>query len=758
MRYTFHVARQIPEISVFLPVFKEEENIEKTILQTKEILEKKAEKWELLVINDGSTDKTSKILSKIVSQDKRIKMIVHEKNLGYGATLSSGFYNSKYKWIAFTDSDGQFDFSEIDNFFEKQNKTGADLIIGYYKKRQVSKFKIVTSKLWEFAVWLLFGLRVKDIDCGFKLVRKEVVDKIPELESQRGAFISSEFLIKAKKAGFKIAEVPVTHYPRLKGEGTGRNFNVIVKSFVDLVSLWVKSQTLETWILLFIILVAAFFRLYKINEYMTFLGDEGRDATVVRRFLTQARPPLIGPGTSIGNMYLGPLYYYMMALPLLLANFNPVGPAIQIAVLGVITVWFVWYAFREWFPTFKGATLQGVYSINWGALIAAGLFAISPAAIIYSRSSWNPNIMPFFALLSMWAVWKVWREHKFFWLAVLGISYAFVLQSHYMGLLLAPTIFIFLFLTFVKIWKDKKQKSYAIRHSLYAIALFLVLMSPLFFFDLRHNWINARALYTFLTVRQETVSIKPWGAIPKIPEMLTRVNFTLVSAKTDSGAKALTAGFFLAFAILIYIIIVRKKDARPVNPAYWFLFTWLGVGLVGFGLYKQNIYDHYLEFLFVVPFILIGAFLSVLFSKGKVLKFSGIGILIYLAVINLINNPLLKEPNNLLKRSQEVSRKIIKEAGGNPMNLAVIADSNYEAGYQYFVELYGGRVLEIDAQNPSTVAGQLFAVCELIPTSKCNPTQNPKAQIASFGWSRVAAQWELDGVIIYKLSHTINSK
>lgn len=208
---------------------------------------------------------------------------------------------------------------------------------------------------------------------------------------------------------------------------------------------WAKENPKEFWILVFILLVAAFCRLYRIDHYMTFLGDEGRDVIVVRRLLTEGHPPLIGPGTSIGNMYLGPLYYYMMAPPLLLANYNPVGPAIQIAILGVVTVWFVWYAGRKWFGRVAG-------------LIAAALFAISPTVIIYSRSSWNPNIMPFFALLSIYSIWKVWKEKKYNWLIIMGIAFAAVLQSHYLGLLLAPTLFIFWLLTLLGLKETERQK------------------------------------------------------------------------------------------------------------------------------------------------------------------------------------------------------------------------------------------------------------------------------------------------------------
>jgi len=232
----------IGELSVFLPAYNEEENIEATVLKTKKILEDVAGQWEIIIVNDGSKDRTGEIAEVLAKEDSKIRVISHSPNKGYGASLKSGFYSARYPWIAFTDSDGQFDFSEIPNFINEQKQTGADLVIGYYKKRQVSNLEILTSKLWELVVFMLFGLKVRDIDCGFKFISKNVIDKIPKLESERGAFISSEFLIKAKKSGFKIVEIPVTHYPRVKGTGTARNLNVIISSFMDLLKLWRKLR------------------------------------------------------------------------------------------------------------------------------------------------------------------------------------------------------------------------------------------------------------------------------------------------------------------------------------------------------------------------------------------------------------------------------------------------------------------------------------------------------------------------------------
>ena len=231
----------IDELSVFFPCYNEDKNINNTVSKAITVLNKVAKKWEIILINDGSKDNTAKVIEQIrLANPKEIKIITHNPNRGYGAALKSGLYNSQYEWITFSDSDGQFDFGEIIKFIDKQKETKSDLVIGYYLSRQVSKATILTSKIWEIIVFILFGLKVTDIDCGFKLINKKVVETIPKLEAERGAFISSEFLIKAKKAGFKISELGVHHYPRTEGKATGRNIKVIIKSFSDLFSLWYK--------------------------------------------------------------------------------------------------------------------------------------------------------------------------------------------------------------------------------------------------------------------------------------------------------------------------------------------------------------------------------------------------------------------------------------------------------------------------------------------------------------------------------------
>lgn len=486
----------------------------------------------------------------------------------------------------------------------------------------------------------------------------------------------------------------------------------------------------EFLILTAILLVGAFLRLYKIDQYMTFLGDEGRDVIVVRRLLVNFDPILIGPGTSIGNMYLGPLYYYMMAPALFLAQYSPMGPAVQIALLGVLTIWFVWFIGRKWWGQTAG-------------LIAASLYAISPTVIIYSRSSWNPNIMPFFSLLTIYSLWKIWSHSaKDFagwgrWLIVLGISYAFCLQSHYLGLLLAPTILIFLFLSYRKI---KERRSF-FKLLVIGFSLFAFLMSPLVIFDARHGWRNFASMKKFFTVRQETVSIKPWNAIPKAWPIFRKATTSLVAANNKPVGLVVSLTLFVFF---IWSVFKRKNSL---------LIVWIGFALLGLGLYKQEIYDHYYGFFFAAPFLLLGGLAQAVISdKRKKTSYIFIACCLLLVAINLLNNPL-HFPSQQLKRAKVVAQKVSEEAKGNEFNFAVIAERNYESGYRYFLEMWKQPVVDIDAQKPGTITDQLFVVCEM-PKEKCDPTHNPKAEVANFGWSKVENQDEVFGTRVYKLVHT----
>jgi glycosyltransferase involved in cell wall biosynthesis len=226
---------KVPQLSVFFPFWNEEENVESVVKKAIPVLEKVALKWEIIMVDDGSSDKTLEVIKRLAKTDSRLIIAAHEKNRGYGAALKTGFSSAKYNLIVFNDGDGQFDFSEVTKFLEKIDNV--DFVIGYRKKRLDNPFRHILMtllKIWDF---IFFGFRFKDIDCGFKMIKKQALEKILPFQSE-GAMITTEILAKAKKARLKMSEVEVHHYPRVYGTQSGGNIRVILRAVIESLFLW----------------------------------------------------------------------------------------------------------------------------------------------------------------------------------------------------------------------------------------------------------------------------------------------------------------------------------------------------------------------------------------------------------------------------------------------------------------------------------------------------------------------------------------
>ncbi len=718
-------------LSVVIPAYNEEANVASCLQQAYSVLKALDLDWEIIFVNDGSHDRTGHIAKLLTRKIPHLYVVENKPNKGYGGSLRTGFAAATKEFIAFVPADNQFDFSQIKDFLNLERQTHADIISGIRPHGgRDPVHRLVIRWAWNTLVRGLFGYLASDIDCGFKLFKSSLLDKV--LLTSDGAMIDTQLLAGARARGYKVAELPVTHLPRTAGKSTGSNPRVMLKAWRDLMVFWwqLRQEILveqgravfrwEALLLILVLAVAAFSRLYKIDQYMTFLGDEGRDVTVVRQILLGQKIALIGPGTSIGNMYLGPLYYYLMLLPLALARFSPVGPAVQIAVFSLATICLLWWLGRQWFGRVP-------------ALAVALLYALSPTVIIYSRSSWNPNIMPFFALLTMYAIWKVWRFNYWRWLLIVGVSLAFVLNSHYLGLLLTPAIFLY--------WVLTKKTSVAWRYTLLSTMAFLLLMSPLFIFDLRHNWTNARAMFQFFTDRQTTVNLKVYKSLPYLFPIWRDIVTSLLAAK------AALLGQIIAIVLVIFVPVMAVFRFRRSNfPDFVFVLVWLGAGLVGLGLYKQHIYDHYFAFLWPAVFLLAG-FLLEFVSSIKVGIAVSLAAVAYLAWVNAVASPLLTPPNNQLARTRDVADFITTEAGNQPFNLALLSHNNYDAAYRYFLSLDNAPYRTIQQQ----ITNQLFVICE---TPDCQPINNPLFEIASFGWAKVDRRWEFPwGVKLLLLVH-----
>lgn len=225
----------LKSLSVFMPAFNEEDSIASTVENAVKVLKTLGVDWEILVINDGSKDNTAQEVKKLETKYPNVRLVNHESNKGYGHALKTGFREAKYPWVAFVDSDGQFDFAEIKKFIDKTDE--ADLILGYRLNRADPFQRRIFTWGWKMLAMVFLGLNVKDYSCGFKLIKKKVIEDISPIESEEKV-TQIEMLIKAKKKGYKFAEVGVRHYPRTAGVPTGANMSVVLKSFTDLLKLW----------------------------------------------------------------------------------------------------------------------------------------------------------------------------------------------------------------------------------------------------------------------------------------------------------------------------------------------------------------------------------------------------------------------------------------------------------------------------------------------------------------------------------------
>ena len=220
-----------------LPAYNEEAMIERTVRHVAGVLGTLATDFEVIVTNDGSRDRTGEILTALQDQepDLHLRVVTHLKNRGYGAALASGFDAAHKDLVFLTDGDKQFDVRELGEFIPAMDAQ-TDLVIGWRRNRADPFMRKLNALGWKLLVNVLFGYTARDVDCAFKLFRRRVWESITV--HARGATFSAEFLIKGRRLGFCVKELPVTHFPRMAGSPTGARPDVIVRAFVELFHLW----------------------------------------------------------------------------------------------------------------------------------------------------------------------------------------------------------------------------------------------------------------------------------------------------------------------------------------------------------------------------------------------------------------------------------------------------------------------------------------------------------------------------------------
>jgi glycosyltransferase involved in cell wall biosynthesis len=206
-------------ISAFFPVLNEEGTVAKLTEDLLDILEASFEQHEVIIVNDGSTDTTGKIADELcIKNNGYVKVIHHEKSMGYGNALKAGFDASRHDLVFFTDGDYQFDMNDLHRALPLIKD--CDVVVGYRQDRKDSRHRIWLSRGYNLLIRIMFGLKMKDIDCSFKLFKRSALERI-SIES-RGYFIDTEIMVKAQKKGLEIKEIGVRHLPRNFGESKVR--------------------------------------------------------------------------------------------------------------------------------------------------------------------------------------------------------------------------------------------------------------------------------------------------------------------------------------------------------------------------------------------------------------------------------------------------------------------------------------------------------------------------------------------------------
>ncbi|MBI2593164.1 glycosyltransferase family 39 protein [Candidatus Daviesbacteria bacterium] len=499
---------------------------------------------------------------------------------------------------------------------------------------------------------------------------------------------------------------------------------------------WIKKNRYEIIFLVCLILVSAFMRLYRIDEYMTFLGDEGRDALVVKKMLIERDFPLLGAPTSVGNMYNGPLYYYMMAASMAVWWMNPVAAAAMVALVGTAAVGLVYYLARSWFG-------------KVAAIVAATLYSLSPVNIIYSRSSWNPNPAPFFALLGIIGLYKSRQSKNYLWMILTGGALAFAVQMHLLALILIPIYGAVWLLALKEKIKEKASFKNFWTGLVLSLVTFLFLMSPMAIFDFKYNYQNFNAFKTFFFGdRATTVNLNPLNTLERVvPIYSDNLVYRYIAGQNYWLMILISILVLIPVAVFLFLLFKKKQLKWPLFT----LTVWLLGGIMGLALYKQTIYDHYSSFLNPAVFLLFASIVNLINSinSKKVNQYvRGIFFLLFLVlvIVNLQISPLLVSPNRQMQRTQEVAKFIISEAENKPFNFALIAQRNYDAAYQFFLGELGHK----SSQLPFEKTDQLFVVCE---DEVCEPVGHSKFEISAFGWAKIEWEKESSGVKVFKLVH-----
>ncbi|HEY3063986.1 MAG TPA: glycosyltransferase family 39 protein [Chloroflexota bacterium] len=401
-----------------------------------------------------------------------------------------------------------------------------------------------------------------------------------------------------------------------------------------------------------------------------FQGDQGIDALAARRLVLEHSWPLEGPATSAGGVHLGPLYYYLLALPMAVGGFDPLLEAVLMVALGSLAVGLLYWISKSWFGP-------------WVAAIAAGLYAISPAAIVASRSAWNPAPAPFFLLLALLGLARAHQTQRGRWLVLTGFGAGCLIQFHYFTLGVIAVCLIAVGLQL------KRHRGSV----LLSVAVFVALLAPFIWHELQNGLPNIQAAGNLAATSQPSPDSMP-------RRLYAVLALGLVGGFLTAGVEPLAAIAALAIGTGLVLGLITQR-----SYPYVLIAALLGVTLLQVVGYRGPIFEHY--FVPLAPLLYLAVAAAATAVPVRVAGALALG----LGALNLANSPLREEPLFHLARAENVASAIAARANDEPYALWLFAQGDADGAYRYQLDRLGRPPARPDAPLPR----RLFILCQQEP-------------------------------------------
>lgn len=475
-------------------------------------------------------------------------------------------------------------------------------------------------------------------------------------------------------------------------------------------------------IVVLLFLIGIILRFINLEQLTMFLSDQGRDAIIVKRIATLEDFPLIGAPTSIGQVFLGPFYYYLIAPFLLLFQFNPAGMSYGVAFLSILGIIMSFIFIKKEFGKIT-------------ALFFILLAIFSFTQIEFARFSWNPNLLPIFGFITLYFFYKTLITHKHSYAFGFGACLALSLQLHYLASFLFVPIFIVLIESIIK----NRSKFIIFKNISVSIVSFILFSSPLILFDLRHQFLNTKSFIKIFT-QKDLISQSSYTS----RFLETNQNFFNHVFKIDLN-QYVALFILLIFAALYFLIKKKNKSGLFLKLNFYTVISYI----VLFSFLTSARYPHYYASIYC-SFFLVLAFMLGSLNKQAFFRYIVIPLfVVFYIILNAKNYYYFKKTDDWsqIKHSQTVANFLTDKIGNKPFNIATWPIAFGEDNYLYFVELKGH--IPVD-RSKVQITDQMFVLCNQDP---CLVINSPSWNISMFGKAKIDKIWEIEGIKIYKLIH-----